>query len=281
MNMNQAYDTVIAQHYRKIAQEFALSPSSTMVDEYVRQAETDAIVAFVELSLTRRQKLGITQPARIVDVGCGNGYTLQVLTKTFPNQSFIGIEKTTELRDLAASRFPKNPRVTIQPGDVRDASTLNIGPVDILLCQRVLINLLDAADQAAALDNLIDLVAPPQNGKPGGALLFIEAFETPLGTLNVARGEFDLPPLPPAHHNLYLGDTFFQHTGLRPFSAASEMPPPNFLSTHYFVARVLHATLLGERPFKRNSEFVRFFTAALKPYVGDYAPVKLCAFDKA
>ncbi len=279
--MKQEYDTVIAQHYRKIAQEHALSPSSTMVDEYVRTKETEAIVAFVKASLARRQRLGLTQPARIVDVGCGNGYTLQVLSRQFPDQNFVGVEKTPELRDLAASRFPNNPHVTIQPGDVRVPGTLAAGSVDILLCQRVLINLLDAGDQATALNNLIELVAPPLSGKPGGSMLFIEAFDTPLATLNVARGEFDLPPLPPAHHNLYLHDAFFQNTMLKTFGAAAELPPPNFLSTHYFVARVLHATLLGERPFKRNSEFVRFFTAGLQPYIGDYSPVKLAAFERA
>jgi len=35
-----------------------------------------------------------------------------------------------------------------------------------------------------------------------------------------------------------------------------------------------------DRPFKRNSEFVKFFSGALKENVGDYAPLKMFVFDR-
>ena len=125
-----------------------------------------------------------------------------------------------------------------------------------------------------ALRNLINVV------HPGGTLLFIEAFSSALAKLNEARAEFELSPIPPAHHNLYLDDDFFEIDELKPLGN-NQLQPVNFLSTHYFVTRVLHPLHLGDRPLKRNSEFVRFFSQALKENVGDYSPLKLHMFEKS
>jgi hypothetical protein len=125
--------------------------------------------------------------------------------------------------------------------------------------------------------------------KLGGYLLTIEAFEEPLARLNEARQEFDLPLLEPAYHNLYISKDFFAaEASLTPATGPMIEPglpqdflPNNFLSSHYFVSRVLHPLALGpNRPFIRNSHFVRFMTAALDRPAGDYAPIKAHAFKK-
>jgi len=115
----------------------------------------------------------------------------------------------------------------------------------------------------------------------GGGLLFIEAFTSGADKLNEARGEFDLPPLPTPHHNLYLPDDFFDHQRLMPCRSEGWFVSENQFSTHYFVTRVLHAAMTQEKPFKRNSEFVRFFSAALPPGIGNYSPLRVRAFLRA
>ena len=268
--MAREYDKTIQQHYKQVAEECGLSSASTMADEITRESESKAILQFVSESLRMRQLNG---PAVIMDVGCGNGYTLQRLSEENPEQHFVGIEKSDELRSLAASRFARRGNVKIVEGDVREPDFAEKESVDILLCQRVLINLLNSDDQKSALRNIVDVV------RPGGALLFIEAFSSSLANLNEARTEFELTPIPPAHHNLYLTDDFFEIPQLKPLSSKG-LPPPNFLSTHYFVTRVLHPLHLGNKPLKRNSEFVRFFSGALKENVGDYSPLRLHMFEK-
>ena len=248
--MKKEYDRVIKQHYQAVGDEHGLSPSSTMADEITRQTETDAIVKFVGACLQRRSADGASTPATILDVGCGNGYTLQVLLGCYDNQRFVGLEKSDSLRSLAESRFAGTKNVEIRSGDIRDADFLARGSVDILICQRVIINLLDREDQLLALDNLVGVVASPLAGQRGGSLLFIEAFESSLTRLNEARSEFDLPPIPSAHHNLYLPDTFFDRSELQPFVAEGASAPPNFLSTHYYITRVLHAFTLKIKPLK-------------------------------
>ena len=168
----------------------------------------------------------------------------------------------------------------IRKGDIRDSDFAPKDSVDILLCQRVLINLLSEEDQKSALGNIINVVASPGITRSGGTLLFIESFSSSLAKLNEARAEFELPAIQPAHHNLYLTDDFFETPQLKTLSTNGHLPPPNFLSTHYFVTRVLHPLYLGNKPLRRNSEFVRFFSAALKENVGDYSPLKVNMFGR-
>jgi SAM-dependent methyltransferase len=279
--MEREYDKVISQHYQNAAAEHGLSASSTMEDHVTRKLETDAILLIAGTLLNSRKTGGAPRRATILDIGCGNGYTLEMLFRSYPDQQFVGIEKSDELRALACRRFEGNESVRIMQGDAREHDFAKGLLADMVICQRVLINLLNPEDQKLALNNIIDAARPPRDGRQsGGALLFIECFASNLARLNVARLELDLPPIPPAYHNLYLPDDFFATRGLRPLETTEPLPAPNFLSTHYFVSRVFFPFASRGKAFKRNSEFVNFFSAALKQDVGDYSPLKLYVFEK-
>lgn len=266
------YDKAIRDHYRQVAETDELSWSSTMADEITRTLETDCIEGFVGDFIQNLS--GSAGQVNVLEVGCGNAFTLGVLSRKFPELSFTGLEYSDELRDLALTRVEQEQlqNVTIVPGDIRDPGFAGKDPFDLLICQRVLINLLDPNDQKSALENLRDSV------RPGGGLIFIEAFQSGLDRVNAARAEFDLSAIPPAHHNLYLGDDFFDLDGLQPYTSDTLDMPRNIFSTHYFVSRVFFPTMLGERPFKRNSAFVEFFSSALKPAIGDYTQLMPLAF---
>lgn len=272
---NPEYDSVIADHYRKVAESEGLSSSSTMADNITRATETKVILAFVKACLERRIERGLTGPAKIMDVGCGNGYSLGVISDAFPEHEFVGVELTDELRALAITRFEGNDSVQVIAGDLRDAEFSKGHKADVLICQRVLINLLDSDDQNQALKNVISAVDKAQ-----GSLMFMECFDSALARLNSAREEFSLGDIPPAHHNLYLKDDFFAVDGVKPHELTDFNEPESFLSTHFYVTRVLHPMMTRDQPVKRNSEFVDFFSSALAPAAGDYAPLKLKVLDR-
>jgi len=179
VKMKKEYDKDIDNHYLSVAKEDGMSSTSTMADQKTREIETTAIIDFVSQAVNKSNEV-----LTIADVGCGNGYSLEVLAKQFPEQKFIGVEKNDGLRDLAVKRFEGNDQVDVIEGDIRDIGFIK--EVDVLLCQRVIINLLDEKDQANALQNIVDGV------KQGGELLFIECFQSSLDLLNEAREEFDL-----------------------------------------------------------------------------------------
>jgi len=275
--MKKEYDNLIKEHYESVAKKEGLSWSSTMADEITRKTETYAIRSFIDAVVgLYREKPGTGDGLNIADIGCGNGYTLGVLAESYPQIRFVGVEMSDDLRELAAKRFDEGSyqNVELFAGDIRNNNFSGGRTFDGIICQRVLINLLAREDQKMALKNILSVV------KNGGYLLFLEAFQSSLSRLNKARKEFNLDEIPSAYHNLYLTDDFFDIEALKPFESAQWDIPPNVLSTHYYVSRVLFPLLLGERPFKRNSEFVKFFSQALPPAIGDYSQLRIIPFTK-
>lgn len=260
------YDDTIKNHYASVAEKAGLSSDSTMADKLIRRYETDAIIQFVELTTSAGDRVG--------DFGCGNGHTLEVLNDQLPDRHFVGLEYTPELLDLARSRFVDAENVTVGPCDIREPGFHGDAQFDSVFCQRVLINLLDLDDQKRALENVVAAV------KPGGYVFFIECFIEPLADLNEAREEFELGAIPPAHHNLYLEEGFFERNELERFDHPGWEYPPNFLSTHYFVTRALEPGLTRWRDFKRNSKLQRFLSMAFPPAIGHFGPLQFWAFKK-
>jgi SAM-dependent methyltransferase len=273
--MLASYDEQISEHYKKVAGNHQLLSSSTMEDNIVRERETDAILTFVRVALSFRSEhySSGNKPVRIMDVGCGNGFTLSRIAALYPDVQLVAIDNSEAMLTLTMNRFYGNVKVASMKGDIRDSGFMRDMASDIIISQRVLINILSRDDQKQALKNIID------GCQPGTALCFIEGFEQPLQNLNVARSEFDLEPLLPAEHNLYLPNTFFDHPKLASFETASAVIDTNFLSTHYYVSRVAHAAVTtGNGEFKRNSEFVKFFSNAFRHDIGDYSPLKFLCF---
>lgn len=274
--MSRDYEEKVMEHYTRVAQTTGMAASCTMEDEYIRDGETQAIHRLVELA-----SKAAVETLRVLDVGCGNGYTLRTLAERIRDGGMagsidlLGIEKNPDLSQLAI-RMNEGLPASISGGDILRAETLKVGraSVDVCISQRVIINLMDPADQRSALANLVSLV------KPGGYLLFIECFQEGLDNLNDARKEFNLEPNIPAVHNLYLPSDFFSIPELVEASPEHWNVPARLFSTHYYVQRVLQSALRGS-VIDRNSNFVRFFSEALPVAVGDYSPIRIHCFRKS
>jgi ubiquinone/menaquinone biosynthesis C-methylase UbiE len=275
------YDDVVERHYRDEAIQHGLQPTSTMLDKTIREKETEAICHFVAESLRERKVAGISGPATIMDVGCGNGYTLKTLHSHYPDEKFVGYDKCKELLELAKSRFVKKENVSIYEADIRHTNFSSGLKADILICQRVLINIMNFNDQKDALRNLISVMETPSSDRVAGTSVFIESFTTPLKNLNQARKELDLPDIEPIYHNMYLEEEMFRRPELVPLQWEDECMAPNFLSTHYFIARVIYPLLKNDRSISRNSELVNFFVAALNKNIGDYSPLKVFIYKRS
>lgn len=223
-------------------------------DEIARQKETDVILNFFD----RHMK---PWTERVVDVGCGDGYTLEKLSEKYKEYDcdFFGFDITRELIDRAKERNLKNC-VFIEKNATSSEGHSHF--YDIVYTQRCIQNILSWGEQKKALDEIHRVL------KPGGYYLMIEAFTDGLINNNKARVECGLPELHEAPFNKYLDkELFFQWMGTK-FTSCE---PNNFLSSHYFVSRVLHALVTkGEQ--KKNTEFVKFFS--FLPPIGNYSPIQ-------
>ena len=264
--MSRSYDEAILEHYRSQAEKHGDSPRLAMEDDVVRTKEMDFVRNFVGGVLQDRKD------ADVLDAGCGNGYVLQELVGSGLQARFQGFDYSPELVSIAQGR--DLPGCQVQRGDVRSLPFPD-DAFDAAYTVRVLINLLDWSDQELGLAEIHRVL------KPGGLYLMIECFEEALERNNKARTEVGLAPIAAAGHNLYLQRERFFRSITDMFDVVDldtlDAPDPgyrfqeNFLSTHYFVARVLHP-LVTKGDWVRNTEFVKFFSH-LPPY-GDYSPIQ-------
>ena len=132
--MNNSYDKTINEHYSKVALKFKKSKLSTMNDLYVRNEETKFILNQIKNS----KKLNI------LDMGCGNGYTLSQIAKIKKHHLF-GMENNFSLYNISYNRLKNDAQIL--HGDIRILKEKFIKKFDLIILQKVLINVLNNSHQ--------------------------------------------------------------------------------------------------------------------------------------
>lgn len=261
-------DEIILEHYTKVATNYGLSPTSSMKDQVIRDAEIQFFITSIK-SVIRNEGEGQS----LFDVGCGNGHMLATLRQEFPKLKLYGLEFHPDLCKLAQSRVLQNCEVI--NADMRDGLSM-FGAHDFIITERSVINLLDKAEQHAALIHIA------MNLKPGGYYFFSESFEAPMHNINRARKEMGLPQdVKPSKHNLWLEEKdldILKENGL--IEALTPMAR-NHLSTHFYITRVFHPVVLPGGGRAGAGEFQNFFNQALPAAIGDYSPILFRAFARS
>jgi len=258
-------DEIIREHYKTQAQKHKDSALSTMEDPITRQKEVTLIQNFFRLPVVA------SNAKQVLEIGCGNGYTLSHLSTHFPEFEFTGLDFSEDLLEIARSRNLK--AVKFEQGDARELR-FDDESFDVIFTERCIINLLTWEEQQQALNEMRRIL------RKGGHILFMESFTEGYNNLNKARVELGLESIPMPHHNLYFEREIFEAFVLQQFDivTASHLGgenidvPRNFLSSHYFTARVLHPLLTKGDPFMKNTEFVKFFS--FLPPSGCYSAIE-------
>jgi ubiquinone/menaquinone biosynthesis C-methylase UbiE len=257
-------------YYRDQAKAHGLSPTVTMPDRYVVEAEVDAIIRFLT-NLSNRDDF-----FNILEIGCGNGHLASIIHATFGDRfRYTGVDLTPEMIELARMRG--------LPYEFKEGSILKLDvqarSVDIVISDRVIINVLDGDGQFEVFRELARVT------RPNARLILIEGFKSGLANLNRARAEFLMEPIPePEVNNWFTEERWskFLSAGFTELNGKDieGLAPRNFLSSHYFMTRFVHDALRPEGGAVRNTEFARFFSQALPP-VGDYAPLRIAYLARA
>ena len=269
--MPASNDELVRAHYRQVAQTHGASPRSSMEDDHVRERELEWISSYHNLLRQRCQR-----PLNILDLGCGNGYALTTLLRTASPDHFWGVDFSEELLRIAESR--SLPNCILMEGDARQLA-FDTDTFDFVYTERCLINILEPQEQIQAIREIGRIL------RPGGDYLMIECFTDGLANNNKARADCGLPPIKEAHHNKYFDkDACF--AGVRDVFSVLDTTElgshislrPNFLSSYYFVSRVLYPALLHGGEVFRNSEVAKFFS--FLPPIGNYSPIQAFVLRK-
>jgi len=168
----------------------------------------------------------------VLDVGCGNGFSTFRQLAAHRVKSIIGVDYAAQMISQAkATKAERNldDRVSFEQGDVR---SLRFGDdtFDVVYTTRVIINLPTWEEQQGAIDECLRVV------RPGGRIIFSEAFWEPLALLNAVRALGRLAPLIEHDFNRYLKkQKLEEYLGTKGLSFEVE----EFSSVYYLGSRFL------------------------------------------
>ncbi len=261
-------DHIILDHYKKVAKNQGLHRNSTIQDPVIRDAE----IGFFLKSLKRFGEDRGDFNFSVLDVGCGNGILLTKIKERFPTLDLYGMEFSPELLALAKSRELSG--VDFYQGDARLKESYP-KKFDVILSERSIINILEAREQKQALYLIADHL------NEGGCYFHSESYFEPLVNLNRARREMQLENIEPSKHNRFLRE--FNILALRDHKKLVEIEsvmPSNYLSTHFFVSRILHQLIRPEGGKVKYSHLVSFMAEGFGPGVGNYSPILFRTFKR-
>ena len=252
-------------YYAHLAAIHGNDPKMSMRDQYIREQENQ----FFRRSL---QTLGQAKKLKVLDLGCGNGHLIKYLSECFSDQEieFYGLEYSPELFNICQQEHGH-----FLLGDARIKNTFEDGLFDIILSQRMIINILKLKEQKQTLNNIFFWL------KPEGYYLCSESFREPLHNLSIACQEMSFPEIRPSKHNLFLWRKNFE-SFMTDFGFHKQRPvvAENSLSTHFYMTRVIHR-LIRPRDGKKNPKYFKnFFHQALEPDIGDFSPILFYQWKK-
>jgi SAM-dependent methyltransferase len=236
------------------------SAQSTTQDFYLREIEFEAI----------SERLNRYSPARVADIGCGDGRTTGRLANNHPRTSFAGFDYSLSMVENArqVNNSAALSNVTFDQLDICDGLK---DQFNLIYTTRCLINLPTWDFQKIALSNI-------HNGLVrNGVYLMVENFVEGQFNFNQVRKEFGLPEISIREHNF-----FFERQRLLDYikNAFEIEEEVNISSAYYLVSRVIYSKICAETSTVPNyfDDHHRF--AAGLPFCGEFGPVRLLCLRK-
>ena len=233
----------------------------------------DKILKYLEIEELKKYISGKT---KILEIGCGNGYTSIEIANAF-DVEILSFDYSKKMIDFANNllRESKNlhlkDKVKFQVFDIRELKDLK-GKFDIIITERVLINLDSFDEQIKAINNISSKL------KKGGLFLMCESSIDGLNNINTERIKFDLDHIEMPWHNNYIDDkklnSKIDNIDLKLIETN------NFSSTYYFLSRIIYANYA-----KVNNEDIKYDSLINKmsiklPSLGNFSQTKIWVWKK-
>jgi SAM-dependent methyltransferase len=236
------------------------SAQSTTQDVYLRE---------IELRVLTENILRL-KPARVVDIGCGDGRTTIGVARHLPEHNFFGIDYSNAMIENARRNLNEHcvSNVIFQSHDIRDPLADSF---DLAYTTRCLINLPDRDLQLLALRNIYQAL------RVGGHYLMIENFREGHEKFNQVRKNFGLPEIAIRNHNLFFSrDQFLRD--IEDFFVVKE--EVNISSAYYLMTRVVYSRICADSGLQPDYFNEQHRYASELPFAGEFGPVRLLILEK-
>lgn len=257
--MEQEADT--KAFWRERVEDHGSSCRATLRETAVRFAEIQVI----------KKYLGEGQ--RIVDIGCGNGFSTIQWAKSIRSE-FLGIDYVQEMIDVAHEELEKHKptlrgHLKFQLGNVTSLN-LDKKAFDIAITERCLQNLASFDKQITAIKGVSEIV------KDKGLFLMLECSKTAVDKINNLLKKLHRSPIDPIPwHNLFFEDEKLIQN-VESMTSFKLVKIDHFASNYIFATRIL-PSVISRILFKLRLGQVLWNI----PQMGDWGYFKLYVWKKA
>jgi SAM-dependent methyltransferase len=233
------------------------SVQSTTQDVYLREIEYRVL-------FDRIKQIG---PARVADVGCGDGRTTMRLATGLSGMAFDGYDYASAMVTNARSSEAAS-NVRFGQRDITDGLPDRF---DLIYTTRCLINLPSWELQMVALRHIHSAL------KDGGTYLMVENFQEGHDNFNQVRSTYGLDEIAVRPHNF-----FFRHERLMAFLGPlfEVRETLNISSTYYLMSRIVYAKMCADMGVSPDYFDDHHRLAAGLPFAGEFGPVRLLSLRK-
>lgn len=204
----------------------SLSDTAGSNDFIGKNFEMDAISKFIKDGMN------------ILDIGCGSGTLAFFLASNF-DVDITGCDFSPRMIEQAELDMTKlgfdKKKMRFHVEDVTkilNSSTLENSKFDIVITERVIINLDSWEEQKKAIQDIMNFV------KPNGSYLMCENLQDGLDNLNILRNKMNLETIKQPWHNRYLVESEVDE--INNVTIADKI---DFSSTYYFFSRIINAAV--------------------------------------
>ncbi|MCZ6503708.1 MAG: class I SAM-dependent methyltransferase, partial [Gammaproteobacteria bacterium] len=188
----------------------------------------------------------LVHSARVLDVGCGNGYTTNHIAPMV--REIVGIDFSENMINRAIEEGQKKnildkESIVFKVANVLDLDPSLFGYFDIVISERCLINLDSWENQKKAISKLASVL------KPGGLFIFVEGSKNGRERLNEMRKAVGLEAMPSVWHNV----DFEEKATLEFLSKFFEINHRLHLGVYDFISRIFHPLLVAPDEPKYDS----------------------------
>lgn len=170
---------------------------------------------------------------RILDVGCGNGYSTAIFAKQA--EHIVAIDYSEAMISRAKREYGDIPNITFEVRDILSPLTYPPKSFGVAVAQRCLINLATWEDQQKAIEHIAQVI------RPGGYFVMQEGTRQGREGLNALREQMGLPRMPDVPFNSDLDEMTLWPFLRRHF----EIVQIRRYGLYDLVARVVHPLLVA------------------------------------
>ena len=181
--------------------------------------------AILEYDLLLKE-LASTKKEKLLEVGCGNGYGIELFSRFKDVALAWGIDYAENFIKQAKKRQNKKTRFKV--ANVRALSFI-AEYFDVVVSKRCLINLPSWEAQKKAVMEIYRVL------KKNGVFLMLEASKQGYSTLNIVRETMGLPKIGVAWHDLPIDEE-----RLKEFETYFTIRGGPVFNAYYFISRIIH-----------------------------------------